>query len=126
MEVTVNTASIDTNNERRDSHLRSADFFYADSAPTMTFKSTKAEARGDTLLVTGVLTIRGTTKPVVLEGRFLGSTKGTQGKDRVGFQASTRINRLDYGLKWNRAAKGGGLVLADEVEIDIVVAAVRE
>ncbi|HXE57969.1 MAG TPA: YceI family protein [Gemmatimonadales bacterium] len=124
--VTIRTKSIDTNHERRDAHLRSADFFHADSAPTITFRSTRVEQEGERIRVVGELTIRGTTRPVVLEGRYLGVAKGPGGRDRIGFEASTRLNRLDYGVSWNRAAEGGGVVLGDEVDVDIVVAAVRE
>ncbi|HEY2026238.1 MAG TPA: YceI family protein [Gemmatimonadaceae bacterium] len=124
IEVEIATASISTGNDRRDTHLRSNDFFAADSFPTITFRSTRIERTGDAAKIYGNLTIRGVTKPVVLDGQFTGLMKSTQG-DRVGFEASTTVNRLDYGVKWNRAAEGGGAMLGDEVKIEITAEAVR-
>lgn len=126
VEVAIQTASINTNNERRDAHLRTGDFFEAEKHPTITFKSTKVERRGDTITVNGNLTIRGVTKPVVLTGKFNGMTKTKEGKMRAGFEASTTINRMDYGVQWNRAAEGGGMVLGDDVKIEINIAAVQQ
>jgi polyisoprenoid-binding protein YceI len=124
IDVEIATASISTDNDRRDNHLRSNDFFAADSFPTITFKSTRIERTGDDAKIHGNLTIRGVTKPVVLDGHFSGLMKSTQG-DRVGFEATTTVNRTDYGVKWNRAAEGGGAMLGDEVKIEINVEAVR-
>jgi polyisoprenoid-binding protein YceI len=126
VDVVIQTASIDTKNERRDTHLRTSDFFLADSFPTITFRSTRIERSGDDARIHGNLTMRGVTKPVVLEGSFLGATKNAQGKTRVGFEASTTVNRLDYGVAWNRAVEGGGVTLGDEVTISIAVAAVEQ
>ena len=123
--VEIQTASIDTNNERRDTHLKSADFFDAAAHPTITFRSTRVETRGEDLRVHGNLTIRGVTRPVVLEGRML-EVAGAPGRRRIGFEAETRINRMDYGVSWNRAAEGGGAVLGDEVTISIAVEAVEQ
>jgi polyisoprenoid-binding protein YceI len=123
--VDIQTASIDTNNERRDTHLRSADFFDAANHPTITFRSTRVEANGRALRVHGDLTIRGVTKPVVLEGEML-EVGGTAGRRRIGFEAETEINRMDYGVAWNRAAEGGGVVLGDEVTISIAIEAVEQ
>jgi polyisoprenoid-binding protein YceI len=126
VEVNVRTASIDTNNDRRDTHLRSADFFEVEKFPAMTFRSTSVEVNGDEITLTGDLTIRDVTKPVVLKGTYLGLTAGQGGRDRIGFEVKGTVNRLDYGLKWNRAAEGGGLVLGDEVTIEVTVAAVKQ
>ena len=123
--VEIQTASIDTRNERRDNHLKSADFFDAANHPAITFRSRRVEVNGQELKVHGDLTIRGVTKPVVLEGRALGVT-GEPGKRRIGFEAETTVNRLDYGVAWNRAAEGGGVVLGDEVQIQMTVAAVEQ
>jgi polyisoprenoid-binding protein YceI len=122
--VEIQTASIDTNHERRDNHLRSADFFDAATHPTITFRSTRVETQGQELKVHGNLTIRGVTRPVVLEGRML-EVGGVAGKRRIGFEAETTINRMDYGVSWNRAAEGGGAVLGDEVRISIAIEAVE-
>ena len=123
IDVTIRTASIFTDNERRDAHLRTSDFFLADSFPTITFRSTRIERAGNKAKIHGDLTMRGVTKPVVLEGEFLGA-QGDQFQ-RIGFEASTKINRLDYGVAWNRAVEGGGVTLGDEVTIDLSIAAVR-
>lgn len=125
VEVAIRTASINTANERRDNHLRSADFFDAENHPQITFRSTRVEVRGPSIRVHGDLTIRGTTRPVVLEGQYLGITRDAQGRERMGFEAETRINRHDFGVSWNNVAEGGGLVLGDEVTISIAIAAVR-
>jgi polyisoprenoid-binding protein YceI len=126
VQVTIDAKSIDTNNERRDQDLRSNNFFATDSFPTLSFTSSRVEETGGTLRVHGDLTIRGITRPVVLEGSFSGITKDAQGKERIGFEASTRINRLDHKVTWNRAIEGGGLMLGDEVEINITIEAVRQ
>ncbi len=123
--VDIQTASIDTNNERRDTHLRSADFFDAPTHPTITFRSTRVVANGRDLQVHGNLTLRGVTKPVVLQGRML-DVGGTAGRRRIGFEAQTEINRMDYGVSWNRGAEGGGVVLGDEVTISIAIEAVEQ
>ena len=125
VQVEIKTASIDTNNERRDTHLRSADFFDAATHPTITFRSTRVEANGRNLKVHGNLTMRGVTKPVVLEGQML-EVGGVAGKRRIGFEASTTINRMDYGVTWNRAAEGGGAVLGDEVQITLNIEAIEQ
>mgnify|MGYP000851052527 CR=1 FL=1 len=124
--VSIDSKSIDTNNEMRDNHLKSNDFFATDSFPALTFKSSRVELKGESLKVFGDLTIRGITKPVVLEGTYNGVTKDMQGKERMGFDASTKINRLDYKVAWNRAIEGGGVMLGDEVEINITVEAVKQ
>jgi polyisoprenoid-binding protein YceI len=124
VEVDIRTASIDTRNERRDNHLRSDDFFDAENHPAITFRSTRVEADGGDLRVHGNLTIRGVTRPVVLEGRLL-EVAGTPGRRRIGFEAETTINRMDYGVSWNRAAEIGGVVLGDDVRISIAISAVE-
>lgn len=123
--VTIQTASIDTGHERRDGDLRSDNFFDAANHPTITFKSTRVELRDSDLIITGDLTMRGVTRPVVLRGHFLGSTSSTQGRTRIGFEASTRIDRTAFGVTWNRALEGGGVMLGDEVEIELAIEAVR-
>lgn len=126
MEVTIQTGSIDTNNERRDTHLRSADFFDAANHPAITFRSRKVEVRGEKIRVAGDLTIRDVTRPVVLAGELVGAGPDAQGKQRIGFEASTTINRHDFGVSWNNAVESGGLLLGDDVEISMVVAAVQQ
>lgn len=123
--VTIDAASISTNNERRDNDLRSDNFFDVATYPSLTFTSTRVEATGTALRIFGDLTIRGITKPVVLDGEYTGATAAGTPNERLGFQASTKINRLDFGVTWNRIAEGGGALLGDEVTIEMAIAAVR-
>lgn len=128
IDVNIATASIFTDHERRDADLRSNNFFAADSFPQITFKSTRVERKGDAGRIHGILTIRGRSKPVVLEGQFLGLQRqsGPQGvSERFGFEAATTINRLDYGVSWNRAVEGAGVMLGDDVRIEIAIEATR-
>ncbi len=127
VEVTIQTASVNTRMTVRDNDLRSERFFDAANFPTITFKSKKVDVTGNTMKVTGDLTIRGVTKEVVLEGEFGGVVgEAAAGKQRIGFTASTKVNRMDYGVKWNRAVEGGGVMLGDEVQIDLNIEAVRQ
>lgn len=103
---------------------RSPDFFATDSFPQLTFRSNRVESNGEAFRIHGDLTIRGITKPVILDGTFSGVARDAQGKQRIGFEASTKINRLDHKVSWNRAVEGGGVVLGDEVEISIQIEAV--
>jgi polyisoprenoid-binding protein YceI len=127
-DITIETASINTRVAKRDEHLRSADFLDVAKYPTITFKSKRVEKAGDgTLKMTGDLTIRGVTKEVVLnvEGPTP-AVKDPGGNYRVGGQATTRIDRRDFGLTWNKAIDGGGVVVGDEVEITIDVEIYRK
>lgn len=122
--ATIDAASIDTENERRDNHLRSADFFAADSFPNLTFQSTRVEDVGEgRLRVAGDLSIRGVTKPVVLNVALEGATVGQEGRPITGWTAETTINRKDYGLAWNRLTEAGGWVVGDDVRIVLEVEA---
>jgi polyisoprenoid-binding protein YceI len=124
VEVTIQTASITTRHDRRDADLRSPNFFDAAANPTITFKSTRVEVHGKTLKLTGDLTMHGMTKPVVLEGEYNGSM-GTGAQQRIGFSVSGKLNRLDWGIVWNRAVEGGGMLLGDDVMLEIAISAVR-
>lgn len=125
VQVEIKTASIDTNNEPRDTHLRSVDFFDAEKHPTITFRSTRVQTRGRGITVAGNLTMHGVTRPVVLTSEAT-APAGAAGKRRIGFEASTSISRKDFDVTWNRAAEGGGVVLGDEVEITINIEAVEQ
>lgn len=118
VDFTVQAASIDTDNERRDGHLKSADFFDVEKFPTLTFKSKKVSGSGEDLQVTGDLTIRGVTKEVTVPVEVLGAAGG-----KAGFATEFKIDRLAYGVAWNRAMEGGGAMLDDEVTIRIDVEA---
>ncbi len=122
--ATIKVASINTREAKRDAHLRSADFFDADNHPEMKFSSTRVEYKGDEVTVHGKLTIRGVTRDVALKGRYLGQNTDPWGNVRAGFEASTKINRQDYGLTWNKALETGGVVVGDEVEIGVEVEAI--
>jgi polyisoprenoid-binding protein YceI len=122
--ATIDAASVDTDNGRRDDHLRSADFFAADSFPTLTFRSTRVEPAGEgRLTVAGDLSIRGVTKPVVLDVTLEGATTGQGGRPVTGWTAEATVDRTDYGLRWNRLTEAGGWVVADEVRILLEVEA---
>lgn len=127
VEISLDMSTIDTRNEKRDGHLKSAEFFDVAKFPTATFKSTKVTAKGNDLTIVGDLTIKGVTKSITLKGEFMGvAGEAVAGKQKAGFHAETKINRLDYGVSWNRAAEGGGAVLGDEVEIEFNIEATRQ
>lgn len=120
--VTIDSSSIDTGEAQRDGHLKSPDFFDVAKFPQMTFKSKKVEAAGSKRYkVTGDLTVRDVTRPVVLEVEELGAGKDPWGNERIAFNAKTSIERSDYGLKWNQALETGGVLVGEKVEIEIDV-----
>src|SRR5439155_4499724 len=124
VEVKIATAGVDTREPQRDAHLRSADFFDAERHPYLTFASTRVEPQGDgEFTIYGDLTIRGVTRPVALEGEFLGTNKSPYGFQVAGFSAKTKLNRKDYGLNWNAALETGGVLVGDEVKISIEIEA---
>jgi polyisoprenoid-binding protein YceI len=123
--VRIESASINTREDKRDGHLRSADFFDVEQYPELTFESTKVEKVGDRYRVTGALTIHGVTKEVALDAELLGSGKDPWGNQRVAFQAAITINRKDYGLNWNQALEAGGVLVGENVEISLDVQAVK-
>jgi len=125
VDVAIKTASIDTKNEKRDAHLRSNDFFAADSFPTISFRSNKVVKQGKTLRIYGDLTIRGRTKPAVLVGEYGGAFKDPWGNARTAFTASTKIDRQAFGVSYNAAVETGTM-LGDEVQIDIAIEAVQQ
>ena len=124
--VRIEAASIDTREEKRDAHLRSADFFDVAQYPELTFTSTKIEKLGgDDYRVTGDLTIHGVTKEVVLDAESLGAGKDPWGNDRIAFSAKTAVNRKDFGLTWNQALETGGVLVGEKIEISLDVQAVK-
>lgn len=128
VEVSIDTNSINTNVQKRDEHLRSADFFDVAKYPTMTFVSKKvAKAGKDKLKVTGDLTLHGITKEVVLdvEGPSKES-KDLYGNIRKGATATTKINRKDFGLAWNKALETGGVAVGDEIFITLEIEMIRK
>ena len=105
MEMTIDAASLDTNVQQRDDHLKSADFFDVANHPNLTFRSTKVTYQGDQLTIVGDLTIRGTTRPVTLTGEYTAPAKDPWGNLRAALEVSTKINRKDWGLVWNKIGR---------------------
>lgn len=116
----VKTASIDTNEPQRDTHLRSADFFEVEKFPAMTFVSRSIEKAGaESYLVHGDLTIRDVTKAIALPVTFLGAARDPWGNEKLGFEAETALNRKDFGLAWNAVLETGGFLVGDEVKVTL-------
>ncbi len=127
VEATVKTASIFTDNEKRDGHLKSNDFLNAEKFPDINFKSTAVKKTGsDTYQITGDLTIRDVTKPVVLETKYKGSVKDPWGNTRVAFKATTTIDRFVFGTTWDAKIETGGLVVGKEVDITLLLEFVQQ
>ena len=129
--ATLQVGSIDTGVADRDAHLRSADFFDADSYPAITFRSTRIDGdapheEGDRFRLVGELTIRDTPMEVVLECEYYGRGKDPWGKTRAGFSFHTEIDRREWGLKWNQAIETGGVLVANKVRVDGEVQFVRD
>ena len=124
VEFTIQAASINTNDPKRDEHLKSPDFFDVANQPTIVFKSTSVKPTGkDAYEVTGNLTLRGVTKPITLPVTFLGEGKDPWGNEKMGFEIATTLNRKDYGINWNKALDQGGFLVGDEVKVQISVEA---
>jgi polyisoprenoid-binding protein YceI len=120
IEFNVDVNSINTDNEMRDNHLKSDDFFNAAKYPKMTFKSTSfKKISGNKYALTGNLTLRDVTKPVTFEVTYGGTAKDGYGNTKAGFKATTVINRFDYGLKWNSLTEAGGMTVGSDVTIDL-------
>ncbi|MEU5520307.1 YceI family protein [Streptomyces sp. NPDC047860] len=119
--------SIETGNADRDGHLKSADFFKTDEFPTMTFRTTKAEALGgDDYRITGDLTILGTTKPLTIDLEFNGAATDPFGNQRVGFEGKAEILRSEWGLTWNAALETGGVLVSDKIKLNFDISAIRK
>lgn len=130
VEVEIGAASIDTRTEQRDDHLRSADFLDVENHPKITFRSTRVEGAyakpGDRFKVAGDLTIRGTTREVVLDVTFEGAGQDPWGGQRASFSAQSKIDRRDFGLTWNQALEAGGVLVSNEIKISLEVQAVKQ
>jgi polyisoprenoid-binding protein YceI len=126
VEFTIQAASIDTKNEKRDDHLRSEDFFNVEKYPEIRFKSSKiTRVDEDTFAVDGTLTMRGVAKEISLMVDFLGEMSA-MGGIRAGYELTTTVNRMDYGVSWNRAVEAGGFVLGDDVEVNIALELIKQ
>ncbi|HEX6903492.1 MAG TPA: YceI family protein [Thermoanaerobaculia bacterium] len=120
VEFRIKADSIDTNQADRDKHLRAEDFFFVEKYPEITFKSDSVKPAGKNKYnVTGTLTMRGVSKKVTLPVTFTGEVKDPWGNTKAGFETATTLNRKDYGIVWNKAVDNGGVILGDDVEIEI-------
>ena len=126
VDVTIDPATIDTREEQRDAHLRSADFLDAEKFSSLTFHATGVEGSGDAFTVRGNLTIHGTTREVALDATFEGRGSDPWGNQRIGYEARTKISRKDFGLEWNQALETGGVLVGDEVRIELNVEAIAQ
>jgi len=126
VEVTIEAASIDTRNAQRDEHLRGNDFLAMQEYPKITFASTGVRQAGEsTFEVTGDLTIKGVTNEITIPFEFEGAAKDPFGNQRVGFEGSVTINRRDYGVTWNAALEGGGVLVSDKVTLEFEISAIK-
>ncbi|MCA9924062.1 MAG: YceI family protein [Anaerolineales bacterium] len=127
VDISIDAAGINTREDQRDGHLRSPDFLNADEFPTLTFKSTKVEQIDENNgKLYGNLTIRGVSKPVVLDVEYAGQAKSPWGTTSAGFSAKTSINRNDWGLTWNQALETGGILVGDKIAIEIELELVKQ
>lgn len=124
--IVIETSSIDTGNSERDTHLRSNDFLAMEAFPEMTFTSTTAEERGQgEYAVTGNLTVKGVTKPVVIDFAYQGTAKDPYGNVRAGFEGKAAINRRDFGVTTNLALETGGVLVGDKIALEFDVSLIR-
>lgn len=126
--ATIDAASVDTGDPNRDAHLRSPDFFDVGRYPVLTFKSTRVEPTGrpGEYRIVGDLTIRDQTREVVLDTTYLGEGKDPWGNRRIGLSATTTVNRKDFGLHWNAPLEAGGVLVGDQVKINLEIQAVQK
>ncbi len=125
IDATIKTASVTTNQEKRDTHLRNPDFFDVEKYPTMVYKMKSYKKSGDGYTAIGDLTLRGVTKEMTLTGNLNGVTKDPWGNTRAGFTAEGKVNRKDFGMVWNNALDGGGLIVGDEVLIKLDIECIK-
>jgi len=124
--VVIKTASIDTDNESRDNHLRSGDFFDSSVDSLITFASKKIEKKNDGFVAVGDFTLRGVTKEISIFFKILGTVKDQRGDTRLGIEANLTINRFDYGVKWDRKFDETSLVVGELVDINLLIEAVSK
>lgn len=126
IEFTADIDSIDTNNEQRDTHLKSADFFHAEEHAQLRYVGTKYEANGDEAKLHGELTIRGTTKPLTLDVEYGGTVVDPYGQTKAGFTVTGKISRKEFGLTWNAVTEAGSIVVSDDIKIHAEVQLVKQ
>ncbi len=125
LEAVIKTASVTTNHEKRDAHLRGPDFFNAEKYPTMTYKMKSYHKEGEDYVAVGDLTLLGVTKEIALKGMFNGVTKDPGGNMRAGFSGEGRLNRKEFGMNWNKILDSGGVVVGDEVLIKLDIECIK-
>ena len=125
VDLSIDVASIETGSADRDGHLKSGDFFDAETYPTITFTSTKVERDGDDWNITADQTIKYVTKPVTIEFEQTGSAVDPFGNTRVGFEGDVTVNRKDWGLTWNAALETGGVLVSEKIKLEFDVSAIR-
>ncbi len=125
-EAVIQTASVTTDHQKRDDHLRSADFFDAKTFPTMTYKMKSYTKSGDQYTAVGDITLLGVTKELTLVGTFNGVAKDPWGNTRAGFTASGTMNRKDFGMKFSKLLDNGGLMVSDEVQLILEIEVIKE
>lgn len=117
----IKVARINTNNEKRDNHLKGPDFFDVDQFPIITFESTKVSGSSKNMMIEGNLTMHGVTRPVTLKTKNNGTATDPWGNERIGLTATGKINRKDFGINWNKALDKGGVMLGEEVDIELEI-----
>ncbi|NYE36444.1 polyisoprenoid-binding protein YceI [Nocardioides cavernae] len=125
VDLSIDVASIESGTADRDGHLKSGDFFDAETYPSITFTSTDVKRDGNDWTITGDLTIKDVTKPVTIEFEQTGSARDPFGNVRVGFEGETTINRKDWGLTWNAALETGGVLVSDKIKLEFDVSAIQ-
>jgi polyisoprenoid-binding protein YceI len=125
VEATIKAGSVNTNHEKRDAHLRTADFLDVEHYPTMAFKMKSYKKAADNFTMVGDFTLRGVTKEVTLTGHYNGAAKDPWGNTRAGFSAEGKLNRKDFGMVWNKSLDSGGLVVGDEVQIRLEIECIK-
>lgn len=126
IELTIKSDSIDTRNGQRDGHVKGEDFLAVEEFPTITFTSTDTKVDGDTLTVTGDLTIKGTTKSITVPFEFDGAATDPFGNERIGFEGKTTINRQEYGVTFNAPLEGGGVLVSDKITLEFEISAIKQ
>jgi polyisoprenoid-binding protein YceI len=125
IEATIKAASVNTNHEKRDAHLRTVDFLDVEHYPTITFKMKSYKKTAESFIAVGDLTLHGVTKDVTLVGQYNGAAKDPLGNTRAGFSAEGKLNRKDFGMVWNKTLDSGGLVVGDEVQIRLDIECIK-
>ena len=127
VETTITATSINTNKQKRDDHLKSPEFLNVEKYPTITFKSKEIKkGDGEDFIIVGDLTINGVTKQVELDAEYGGKAQDPMGDERTAFTAETKIDRKDFGITWNKTLDSGGLVVGDDVKIELEVEGIRK